>query len=234
MGGNDVLRIAANRLGSADEIGFMLRQKLEHGGQHARLIEPLTQNVGRQAGQRQQTLRALRIVQHPAKRGQSQCVRVAFSGSMAGNRSGIANNWQILLSFVWEGLQGEVTSVANRILVVEDNDLNRKLFCAVLTANGHMVEPVADGKLVLDAAHSFAPDLVIMDIQLPNVSGIDLIARIKKDRVLTATPILAVTAYAGKGDEDQIRAAGATGYLSKPVSIGPFMAAVNALLPVPV
>lgn len=121
-------------------------------------------------------------------------------------------------------------AVASKILVVEDNDLNRKLFCDVLRANGHEVEGVADGELVLNTARAFAPDLVIMDIQLPNVSGLDLIAAIKRDGALAETPVLAVTAYAGKGDEERIRDAGAADYLAKPVSIGPFMAAVKALL----
>jgi two-component system cell cycle response regulator DivK len=120
--------------------------------------------------------------------------------------------------------------LAKRILVVEDNDLNRKLFCEVLRANGFAVEPVADGLQALDAARNFVPNLVIMDIQLPNVSGLDLIAQIKGDLILRAIPVLAVTAYAGKGDEERIRDAGAEGYLAKPVSIGPFMAAVNNLL----
>ncbi len=120
--------------------------------------------------------------------------------------------------------------MAKRILVVEDNDLNRKLFCDVLRANGFEVEPVADGELVLNAARAFAPDLVIMDIQLPHVSGLDLISALKRDTALARTPVLAVTAYAGKGDEERIRDAGAADYLSKPVSIGPFMAAVRALL----
>ncbi len=117
-----------------------------------------------------------------------------------------------------------------RVLVVEDNNLNRKLFCDVLKASGFEVEPVADGELVLNAARAFAPDLVLMDIQLPNVSGVDLIAAIKRDAALSDVPVLAVTAYAGKGDEDRIRGAGASDYLSKPVSIGPFLAAVKRLL----
>ena len=120
--------------------------------------------------------------------------------------------------------------MAQRVLVVEDNDLNRKLFCDVLRASGFEVEPVADGELVLNAARAFAPDLVLMDIQLPNVSGLDLIAAIKRDPALAPVPVLAVTAYAGKGDEERIRAAGAADYLSKPVSIGPFLAAVKRLL----
>ena len=120
--------------------------------------------------------------------------------------------------------------MAKRVLVVEDNDLNRKLFCDVLTAHGFAVEPVADGEEAISAARRFSPDLVIMDIQLPHVSGLDLITQIRAEQALAATPVLAVTAYAGKGDEERIREAGADNYLAKPVSIGPFMAAVNALV----
>ena len=120
--------------------------------------------------------------------------------------------------------------VTNRVLVVEDNDLNRKLFCDLLRANGFDVEPVADGRNVIGRAIDFAPNLVIMDIQLPEVSGVSLIEEMKRDERLCDIPVLAVTAYAGKGDEERIRSAGAEGYLSKPVSINPFMAAVRALL----
>ena len=120
--------------------------------------------------------------------------------------------------------------MAKRILVVEDNDLNRKLFCDVLRASGFEVEPVADGELALNAARAFDPDLAIMDIQLPNISGLDLIAEMSRDSQLSNVPVLAVTAYAGKGDEERIRAAGAASYLAKPVSIGPFMAAVRKLV----
>jgi len=116
-------------------------------------------------------------------------------------------------------------------MVVEDNDLNRKLFCDVLKANGFDVDPVADGHLVLDTARAAPPDLIIMDIQLPGISGVDLIAAARRDDALKAIPVLAVTAFAAKGDEERIRAAGASGYLSKPVSIIPFMNAVKDLLP---
>lgn len=120
--------------------------------------------------------------------------------------------------------------MAKRILVVEDNDLNRKLFCDVLQAGGFDVESVADGVSFIDRARRFIPNLVVMDIQLHDVSGLDLISSLKGDAALCEVPVLAVTAYAGKGDEQRIRETGAEGYLSKPVSIGPFMAAVKGLL----
>ena len=122
-------------------------------------------------------------------------------------------------------------SVTKRVMVVEDNDLNRKLFCDVLKANGFEVEPVAVGEEAIATARRTDPDLIIMDIQLPGVSGIDLIAEAKGDRDLAGIPVLAVTAFAAKGDEEKIRAAGAANYLAKPVSILPFMNAVKELLP---
>jgi len=121
-------------------------------------------------------------------------------------------------------------AMTKRILVVEDNDLNRKLFCDVLMASGFTVEPVADGRQVMERARLFVPNLVVMDIQLQDISGLDLIASLKNDIELADVPVLAVTAYAGKGDEQRIRDSGAQGYLSKPVSIGPFMAAVKGLM----
>jgi two-component system cell cycle response regulator DivK len=120
--------------------------------------------------------------------------------------------------------------MTKRILVVEDNDLNRKLFCDVLQAGGFSVEPCADGGTAIERAKQFVPNLVIMDIQLQDVSGLDLIAGLNGDSELCDIPVLAVTAYAGKGDEERIREVGAEGYLSKPVSIGPFMNAVKGLL----
>ncbi|MXP11039.1 response regulator [Pseudoblastomonas halimionae] len=120
--------------------------------------------------------------------------------------------------------------MSKRILIVEDNDLNRRLFCDVLKSRQYEVEPCADGEQALMKAREFRPDLIIMDIQLPNVSGLDLIEEAQRDEGLRDTPVLAVTAYAGSGDEDRIRQAGAKGYLSKPVSIRPFMEAVSKLV----
>ena len=119
--------------------------------------------------------------------------------------------------------------MTKRILVVEDNDLNRKLFCDVLrpAASRSNRSPTAT---TYRAGPQFFPNLVVMDIQLQDVSGLDLIASLKQDAALADVPVLAVTAYAGKGDEERIRDVGAEGYLAKPVSIGPFMAAVNGLV----
>ncbi len=116
------------------------------------------------------------------------------------------------------------------MLVVEDNDLNRKLFCDLLRAHDYAPEPVGDGRQALDTARSFAPDLIIMDIQMPHVSGLDLIGELKADDALKAIPIMAVTAYAAKGDEDRIREAGAESYVSKPISVMQFVEVVSSLI----
>ncbi|MCF8707115.1 response regulator [Rhizorhapis sp. SPR117] len=119
--------------------------------------------------------------------------------------------------------------MAKRVLVVEDNELNLKLFCDLLRAHGHATEPVRDGREVLQRARDFSPDLIIMDIQLPHISGLELIEALKKDEALSPVPIMAVTAYAGKGDEDRIRAAGAEAYVSKPISVIKFIETVEGL-----
>ena len=117
-----------------------------------------------------------------------------------------------------------------KILIVEDNALNIKLFCDLLAAHGHEPQAVTDSRLALDAARTFGPDLVITDIQLPHVSGLELIRMLRKDKELGKVPIMAVTAYAAQGDEERIRAAGAQSYVSKPISVVKFAATVEGLL----
>ena len=117
-----------------------------------------------------------------------------------------------------------------KILIVEDNALNIKLFCDLLAAHGHQPEAVTDSRNALDAARQFDPDLVITDIQLPHVSGLDLIRMIRKDERLASVPIMAVTAYSARGDEERIRAAGAQAYVSKPISVVKFAQTVDELL----
>ena len=118
-----------------------------------------------------------------------------------------------------------------KILIVEDNALNIKLFCDLLAAHGHEPQAVTDSRLALDSARTFDPDLVITDIQLPHVSGLELIRMLRADAQLSRVPIMAVTAYSAQGDEERIRAAGAQSYVSKPISVVKFVAAVQELLP---
>ena len=117
-----------------------------------------------------------------------------------------------------------------RVLVVEDNELNLKLFCDLLRAHDYACEPVQDGREAVDKARAFIPDLIVTDIQLPYVSGIELIQQMKSDPGLKAIPIMAVTAYAGRDAEERIRAAGANAYVSKPISVVRFIEEVRDLL----
>ena len=117
-----------------------------------------------------------------------------------------------------------------RILIVEDNALNIKLFCDLLEAHDHTTEAVTDSRQALETARSFKPDLVITDIQLPHVSGLELIRLIRADDALANVPIMAVTAYAASGDEDRAREIGAQAYVAKPISVARFVQTVEDLL----
>jgi two-component system cell cycle response regulator DivK len=120
--------------------------------------------------------------------------------------------------------------VAKRVIVVEDNELNLKLFCDLLRAHDFAVEPVRDGREAVERARAFAPDLVVMDIQMPHVTGYELLVQFKADPALRHIPVMAVTAYAGREDEERLRAAGADAYVSKPITLARFIAAINSLL----
>ena len=120
--------------------------------------------------------------------------------------------------------------MGQKILVVEDNELNLKLFCDLLRAHGYEAEPVRDGREAVERARGFEPDLIVMDIQMPHISGLELIEQLKSDEDLKSIPIMAVTAYAARGDEERIRDAGAEGYVSKPISVIRFVEAVAGLL----
>jgi len=121
--------------------------------------------------------------------------------------------------------------VAKRVLVVEDNELNLKLFCDLLRAHGFETEPVRDGREAVTRARAFQPDLIVTDIQLPHMTGLELIAMLKADTRLRTIPIMAVTAYSGRDDEDRVRAAGANAYITKPISLARFIGEIRALLP---
>lgn len=109
------------------------------------------------------------------------------------------------------------------VLVVEDNELNMKLFNDLLEANGYGVIQTRDGLSALDLARQHMPDLILMDIQLPEVSGIEVTKWLKEDDQLKAIPVIAVTAFAMKGDEQKIREGGCEAYVSKPISVISFL-----------
>jgi two-component system cell cycle response regulator DivK len=136
--------------------------------------------------------------------------------------------WRILLiaahPAILRGLEGRV---AKTVLIVEDNELNMKLFRDLLEAHGYQTVGTRNGVEALDLARKHKPDLILMDIQLPEVSGLDVTRWIKADAELRAIPVVAVTAFAMKGDEERIREGGCEAYLSKPISVGKFIETVR-------
>jgi len=120
--------------------------------------------------------------------------------------------------------------MAKTVLVVEDNELNMKLFHDLLEAHGYNIIKTRNGLEALDLARTHRPDLILMDIQLPEVSGLEVTKWIKEDDELRVIPIIAVTAFAMKGDEERIRQGGCEAYLSKPISIGKFIETVKTYL----
>jgi two-component system cell cycle response regulator DivK len=116
------------------------------------------------------------------------------------------------------------------ILVVEDNELNMKLFHDLLEAHGYNILQTRDGMEALKLARQHKPDLILMDIQLPEVSGLEVTKWIKEDDALKAIPIIAVTAFAMKGDEEKIREGGCEAYIAKPISVTNFLKTVQQFL----
>ncbi len=116
------------------------------------------------------------------------------------------------------------------VLVVEDNELNMKLFNDLLEAHGYKVIQARTGPEALAAARASEPDLILMDIQLPEISGLQVTQEILKDNALAHIPIIAVTAFAMKGDEERIRAGGCSDYIAKPISVAAFLEKVKRYL----
>jgi two-component system, cell cycle response regulator DivK len=127
-------------------------------------------------------------------------------------------------------LQPLSTALNRTILVVEDNELNLKLFRDLLEARGYKVVPTKDGTEALGLARQIKPDLIIMDIQLPEISGLEVTKWIKDEDALKTIPIIAVTAFAMKGDEEKIRESGCEAYIAKPMSVMNFLNTVKRFL----
>ena len=117
-----------------------------------------------------------------------------------------------------------------RILIVDDNELNLKLLRWLLEKNGYEVHTAGDAKTARVTVRAVRPRLVLMDIQLPEVSGLEVTKWLKDDPELKSIPVVAVTAFAMKGDEERIREGGCEAYLSKPISIAKFLETVRTYL----
>ncbi|MBO0902263.1 response regulator [Jiella sonneratiae] len=120
--------------------------------------------------------------------------------------------------------------MAKKVMIVEDNELNMKLFRDLLAAHGYDTVQTRSGLEAVDLARANRPDLILMDIQLPEISGLDVTRQLKADPELFKIPIVAVTAFAMKGDEERIRQGGCEAYISKPISVNRFMEVVRSFL----
>ncbi len=116
------------------------------------------------------------------------------------------------------------------VMIVEDNELNMRLFNDVLDAYGYRTVGTREGLQALELAREHRPDLILMDIQLPEVSGLDLTKWIKADDELSGIPVVAVTAFAMRGDEERIREGGCEAYISKPISVSSFIETVRRFI----
>ena len=120
-----------------------------------------------------------------------------------------------------------------RILIVEDNPANMKLASLLLLNAGHTALCAVDAETGLTLARAEHPDLILMDIQLPGMDGLEATARLKRDEATRAIPVIALTALAMKGDEERIRAAGCDGYIAKPLAYRDFLNVIVAQLGTP-
>lgn len=208
LGGNPQL------VGAGEEVGLVRLQEAEHGTQHFGRIGPRAQVGGVEPGHVEEPPRAAGIGQCPGERIEREAGRIGY---IFGAQCDMSLR------------ESPGAQLAGKVLVVEDNELNLKLFCDLLRAHDYAAEPVRDGREAVERARAFRPDLIVMDIQMPHVTGYDLLLKLADDAELREIPVMAVTAYAGREDEDRIRAAGAKAYVSKPITLQRFMNEVKAL-----
>lgn len=124
----------------------------------------------------------------------------------------------------------EARRAVQSVLIVEDNELNMKLFNDLLVAHGYKTIQTRNGFDALELARKHRPDLILMDIQLPEVSGLEVTRWLKDDDTLCQIPIIAVTAFAMRGDEERIRSGGCEAYISKPISVMTFLDTVRKFI----
>ncbi len=128
------------------------------------------------------------------------------------------------------GVKAAAPARTKTVLIVEDNELNMKLFRDLLSAYGYATLQTRNGMEALSLARAHDPDLILMDIQLPEVSGLEVTKWIKADDRLADIPVIAITAFAMKGDEQRILQGGCEAYLSKPISIASFIETIQRFI----
>ena len=120
--------------------------------------------------------------------------------------------------------------MAKTILIVEDNELNQRLFAELLEEAGYATLSAGEGLDAFALAKEHRPDLILMDIQLPAMSGLEVTRWLKEDADLAAIPVIAITAFAMRGDEERIRDGGCAAYIAKPISVSGFLDTMRRFL----
>ena len=131
------------------------------------------------------------------------------------------------------GGEPDQVMMSKKVLIVEDNELNMKLFHDLLDSQGYQTLQTREGLQAMALARQHMPDLILMDIQLPEISGLEVTKWLKDDEELAHIPVIAVTAFAMKGDEERIRQGGCEAYISKPISVMHFLETVRKHLGTP-
>jgi len=246
MGLRDVGRRQAGVCGESDEQAFVGHDMIEHAGEKAGRRRGGADVMSFEPRQGEESRELVRIGYQIAK-----CLNGNGFGALAGRFRGhvsarvfafpkgisltvdIKSAGGFRLRIVRDSaLRGRIwiPHMGKTVLIVEDNELNMKLFHDLLEAHGYGTVGTRNGIEALDLARRHRPDLILMDIQLPEVSGLEVTKWLKDDPELRAIPVVAVTAFAMKGDEERIREGGCEAYLSKPISVAKFIDTVRQFL----
>jgi len=197
----------------------------------------MAQIIDREPGSCQKTVYILGPPRQPAERLQSQDFGL-FGGDAIRHRQDSVKTFPLILRkhrilhprVAMRAGRDAMDAKTKTVLIVEDNELNMKLFHDLLDAPGYNILQTKDGMEALDIAREHHPDLILMDIQLPEVSGLEVTKWLKEDDSLKSIPVVAVTAFAMKGDEEVIRQGGCEAYISKPISVTSFLETVRRFI----
>ncbi|GAB5505715.1 MAG: hypothetical protein Rhirs2KO_08780 [Rhizobiaceae bacterium] len=160
----------------------------------------------------------------------SRLSRFLLSGLPFVNQYGVIDDRDSHMLSLGESEAMSGAGMAKKVMIVEDNELNMKLFRDLIEASGYETVHTRNGLEALDLARLHTPDLILMDIQLPEVSGLEVTKWLKEDDDLHTIPVIAVTAFAMKGDEERIRQGGCEAYISKPISVPRFIETIKSYL----
>src|SRR5690242_2313084 len=238
-------RIDPGAVGKCDQQILIGEHMLEHASKKVRLPGGIADRLRGDAGRRNKAAKAVLVLGYESKRLNRQHFGVFIRiRSRLWHRlylpllkkSGLALPLALAPAVILSAAELappeplRKPGMAKTVLIVEDNELNMKLFHDLLEAHGYATLGTRNGIEALELARKHHPDLILMDIQLPEVSGLEVTKWLKEDPELQTIPVVAVTAFAMKGDEERIREGGCEAYLSKPISVGKFIETIRHFL----